>query len=133
MQRQPMRGQSRGRFPEPKYPDKLNYCFFHRTYGDRAWNCNIPCDFFKENPEAPQQGVTFRQLLPSQAQAVPQVLPTNVANAIYNNSNVPNYPENTPNYVVVQNPNNNHYYANVPSNSNNNNNRRSGNGQFIGN
>ena len=43
-----MRGQSssaRGnaRFPTPVYPNRLDFCFYHRTFGRDARNHDLPC------------------------------------------------------------------------------------------
>ena len=68
-------GNPRSRYPPPLYPHKENYCFFHRIHGDRSWNCIPPCDFFKEHPNAPQDGVNIRvpQETPPQQGVTPGV------------------------------------------------------------
>ena len=37
----PMRGNAR--FPNPVYPNRMDFCFYHRTFGRDARNHDLPC------------------------------------------------------------------------------------------
>jgi hypothetical protein len=35
---------------EDTYPDREDYCFYHKKFGDRAYHCQRPCSYWTEHP-----------------------------------------------------------------------------------
>ena len=47
------------------YPNRDDFCFFHKQFGDRAYNCRIPCNYWRVFPGTNANHRQFQANLPA--------------------------------------------------------------------